>query len=298
MRKYIFLCLSLISFSSLFAQTSKEELYDKAVNQTKRERKARMECQNQLDSLSMELDDLILASGEVSKTIQERDSLRDQLHMRNLELESLREDKSRLQNLLSSGEKKIETLEQEKHEKYLDGRQDVLDEIYSDYEDLTFDQLIIAYSQDKVTRDLKLAKSPLLKQRLKNLDIYFSGKDFLSKRFSISSVNNALDKAKTIKEESEFVKELIDNLDNYKLRNDGLKEAIQKIQVIDENFIANTPKNQNDKEADILAEISWYFYNYKFDFEDYPYLSSKAIEIMKVKHKDANSDISGILEQL
>jgi hypothetical protein len=181
---------------------------------------------------------------------------------------------------------------------YLKGKQDILNTLTQGYELLSFDEMIRASSQDQIHRDLRLIDKGELHQKLKNLDSYFSGKDVLTQKYDPSNVQYELEMARLIKENSVLVEELIENLDNYKPRNDGLKEAIQKIQVIDEKFIANTEKNQKDKEVLILAEISWYLYNYEFDFENYPYLSSIIIQIMKEKHKDANWDISGILEQL
>ena len=48
---------------------------------------------------------------------------------------------------------------------------------------------------------------------------------------------------------------------------------------------------------EILAELSDYFYNYSFDFAEYPYLSGIVMEIINRKQKDANADISDLMEE-
>ncbi len=89
-----------------------------------------------------------------------------------------------------------------------------------------------------------------------------------------------------------------ENLEMYKLRNEGLNIAITKIIELDKKFVANDDYTQNTKLLDILAELSWYFRNYRFNFIDYPYLSNIVLDIMKLKQKNANADISDLLSKL
>ena len=91
---------------------------------------------------------------------------------------------------------------------------------------------------------------------------------------------------------------LIDKLSKYKLCSEGLKTTIDKILEIDKKFVANDDYTQKTKLNDVLAEIAWYFRNYRFNFIDYPYLSEVVLEIIKLKQKDANTDIAILKEKL
>jgi hypothetical protein len=306
--KNIFFTLAFIgSVSVVFSQTVlTDEQYKFLVDENTSLRKASLYLNQQIDSLEAQYQKLdednatIRRENETAK--KDVNSLSRKLAAINTNRE---EDSLRIQNLetgLNEKKEELASLKQEKErsdrEQYLKGQQYILNALTRSYETLSFDEMIEASSQEQISRDRRIVDDAKLKRQMKDLEIYFSGKEVLAQKFDLRDVQFALEMTGTVKEESPLVKSLADNLDNYKLRNDGLKEAIQKIQVIDEKFIANNDNDQKDKETRILSEISWYFYNYEFDFEDYPYLLSKAIEIMKAKHKDANSDISGILEQL
>jgi len=48
---------------------------------------------------------------------------------------------------------------------------------------------------------------------------------------------------------------------------------------------------------EIMAELSDYFYNYSFDFAEYPYLTGIVMEIINRKQRDANADISDLMRE-
>ena len=48
----------------------------------------------------------------------------------------------------------------------------------------------------------------------------------------------------------------------------------------------------------ILAEFSFFIFNYEFNFLDYPYLSDIILEIIKRKQPNADADISNLLNKL
>lgn len=230
-------------------------------------------------SLKKEVEALISNAKGKGATVK---GLETELKKKNVEYTSLQQQK--------------ETSEKKEYER---GKQEALSKVTNYYSSLSFDEMIKASSGGQVNRDLKIVVDRELKQKLKNLKIYFSAKEVLAQKFDNESVQSVLQKTKTIKEKSSLVEKLIDNIDNYQLRNDALKEAIQEIQDIDNREIANTEKDQKKKKGRIMAEVAWYFYNYDFNnFEDYPYLSSIIIEIMNTKNKDANIDITDILDKL
>ena len=137
----------------------------------------------------------------------------------------------------------------------------------------------------------------VVQQKLLSLQKYFNSEQVLNEKYSEQRVENALIQLKSI-EQTELVLKLIDKLSKYKLCNDGLKTTIDKILEIDKKFVANDDYTQETKWKDISSELAWYFRNYRFNFIDYPYLSEIVLEIIKLKQKDANTDIAILKEKL
>ena len=161
-----------------------------------------------------------------------------------------------------------------------------------------FDELIRFSTKQSVERDLLLiGNNETAKKRLQNLQIYFAAEQLLSERFNEQRVNAAQNQLASI-EQSELVKNLADRLRMYNLLNDGLRTTINRIIDIDRRFVANDDYTQDLKLRDILAELAWYFRNFRFNFTDYPYLRDIVLEIMTLKQRDANADIRHLLEKL
>ena len=100
-------------------------------------------------------------------------------------------------------------------------------------------------------------------------------------------------------EKSVSIDELKKRLKFYKQYSDALKASIVKIMALDKDLTANDAKTQKSKKDDIfLIELASYYHNYYFNYNDYPYLSDIILEIMKLKQKDANADISHLSSKL
>jgi len=183
-------------------------------------------------------------------------------------------------------------------DKYLEGQQKVFNQIGEEYQGSTFDNLIKHSTKQSIERDFKLIgnNSEALK-KLQYLQIYFTAKQLLEERYNEQQLKGSIAQLSNI-DQSELVKYLNENLEMYKLRTEGLNIAITKIIELDKKFVANDDYTQKTKLQDILSELSWYFRNYRFNFVDYPYLSNIVLEIMKLKQKDANADISDLLLKL
>jgi hypothetical protein len=311
-----FLVLILIgTYLSTFSQetTLPAKKYNKLLNENERLQQVEKDCEeheevfkNRIDSLSIinqkiysELERTEAEKEKFQSSLEHMTQHNDSMFIANEDCKSMID---RLEIRIQEKTRELGSLSQEKErserEQYEKGQKSILNTIKRSYDKLSFDDMIRASSEDQIHRDLTLINKGELNQKLKNLDIYFAGEEVLTQKFNPRNVQHQLEMARLIKDSSVLVEELIDKLVNYKLRNDGLKEAIQKIQVVDENFIANNEKDKKNKEALILAEISWYLYNYESDFEDYPYLSSIVIEIMKEKHKNPNTNVSKYLQRL
>lgn len=183
-------------------------------------------------------------------------------------------------------------------EKYLEGQQNVFNQIGEEYERSTLDNLINYSTKQSIERDFKLiGNNSEALNKLQYLQIYFTAKQLLEDHYNEQKLKISLDQLSSI-DQSELVKGLKENLEMYKLRSEGLNIAITKIIELDKIFVANDDYTQKTKLQDILSELSWYFRNYRFNFIDYPYLSNIVLDIMKLKQKNANADISDLLLKL
>ena len=126
---------------------------------------------------------------------------------------------------------------------------------------------------------------------------YFNSEQVLAEKYNQQRIENAVNNLKSV-EQTKLVCKLIQRLNDYKLCNDGLKTTIDKILEVDKKFIANDEYTQKTKLNDVLAEIAWYFRNYRFNFIDYPYLSEVVLEIINLKQEDANAEIANLKEKL
>lgn len=195
-----------------------------------------------------------------------------------------------LENLISAKDQQIA---QEKEK----GKSEILNQIIQTY-NKPLDELIINTNIKSVERDMSIVgDKTVVQQKLLSLQKYYNSEQVLNEKYSEQRVENALTQLKSI-EQTELVLKLIDKLSKYKLCNDGLKTTIDKILEIDKKFVANDEYTQKTKLNDGLAEIAWYFRNYRFNFIDYPYLSEIVLEIIKLKQKDANTDIATLKEKL
>ncbi|MDR1829488.1 MAG: hypothetical protein LBQ76_01820 [Candidatus Fibromonas sp.] len=194
-------------------------------------------------------------------------------------------------------EKKISEKDGLIAQKYAEGQQNVYSQIAQVY-NKPFDELIKLHTKQLVERNLLLVgNDEKARKKLQDLQKYFAAEQTLEERYNEQKVKNSQSQIAGIEQTSE-VKNLVDKLRDYKLCNDALKATIDKILEIDKKFVANSENTQNDKQRDILFELSWYFRNYRFNFIDYPYLSKIVLEIMDLKQKDANADIKHLSNKL
>lgn len=206
-----------------------------------------------------------------------------------------------LENLISVKDKQIaqekELGRQNSIQEKEKGKSETLNQIIQTY-NKPLDELILKTTINSVERDMSIVgDKTVVQQKILSLQKFFNSKKVLNEKYSEQTVENASTQLKSL-EQTELVLILIDKLSKYKLCNDGLKTTIDKILEIDKKFIANDEYTEKTKLNDILAEIAWYFRNYRFNFIDYPYLSEIVLEIIKLKQKDANTDISILKEKL
>ncbi len=264
----------------------------------------------EIAKLNEQLKALEIEKSELNKKIKTLESTVAELNKKKIKVErdnlqakcdSLIIKVKELENLISARDKQIaqekEFGKQKSIQEKEKGKSEILNQIIQTY-NKPLDELIIINTIKSVERDMSIVgDKTVVQQKLLSLQRYYNSEQVLNEKYSEQSVENALTQLKSI-EQTELVLKLIDKLNKYKLCNDGLKTTIDKIREIDKKFVANDEYTQNTKLNDVLAEIAWYFRNYRFNFIDYPYLSEVVLEIIKLKQKDANTDIAVLKEKL
>ncbi len=197
-----------------------------------------------------------------------------------------------LQALIKTKEEAIKEKEKSK--------QEVLDKVMQTYLNQPFDTLTKITTLETVERDKSiLGDGTKAQQVLADLQIYFKCEQVLDKKFDIKSIEEAKNQLTYIKTTTDRVLYLKDKLNSYRIVNDGLRDAIRKILVIDSKEIANGDDFIQERKLNkILPELAWYFRNYHYNESDYPYLTNIVLEIIKKKQKDADNDIATFLDKI
>lgn len=220
------------------------------------------------------------------------------LHAKNDSIASLKDKISQKENeinAITEKSKKDAVTEKE------NGKNEVLNQLVNTYRNNSFDELINSSSMASVQRDKQLIGNIIdIKQKIIDLEKYFTAKMLLSDKFNPEQVNHAKSQVTNINQQSKLDTTLIENLDNYKSINDGLNTAIQKIIAIDQAADVKGMSEQvvKLKLNKILAELSKFIFDYNFNSVDYPYLSEIVLEIIKRKQPNPDADISDLLNKI
>lgn len=250
----------------------------------------------EIDRLKKELKQTNNLSSEI---VQLKDSLQNlENHLYQLEEQLL--EKESLKDSLRLLKEEYHQVQQRNKQEYENGKQFVLNKLILLYEK-PFDALISTSLLSVMQRDIHLiGKNERFELILEDLDNYFSAKTLLSQKYESSHIDNAIQQLKQIKQQSEQLTLLKEQLDNYQTYNDGLKELIAKINDIDsqETVEGLSDAIQKTKHNKILSEVSDYLFGYDFNPAEYPYLSDILFEILKRKQPSPDANISDLLNQL
>lgn len=181
------------------------------------------------------------------------------------------------------------------------GQQQVFKNFQLDYSNSNFDDLITSSTERTVTRDLPYGKGNGgdTYKVLQELSWYFSAKKVTEQPYNEKRVQEAQAQLNQITVTSSEVEKLKEIFSNYEICTEALGDTIKNIIDFDNKFkVPDDDESQSDKLKDILAELSKYFRNYRFDFKQYPYLSNIVLELMNSKQRNANTDISHLLDKL
>lgn len=223
---------------------------------------------------------------------------RDNLISKNAELNNLLiilNDSLSLKDSIIRAEKK--NGEEKSNQSREEGKQETVNRIVQTY-NKPFEELIKNSTLKTVERDyLIIGNSSEAQRKLSSLRTYFDSEQIIYSKYNEETVKKALVQLAGL-EQNELVIKLIDKLNNYYYSTEGLKTAIKKIDEKDKIFLAADEDMQEKKLEKILTVLAGYFRNYQFNFTAYPYLSDVVLELIKLKQKDANTDVSKLLDRL
>ncbi|HQV85236.1 MAG: hypothetical protein IPH89_00195 [Bacteroidetes bacterium] len=307
MKKVVFIILILCEFSSAFAQNQNDfvDRFSKQVieiDSLKKIVKAEKDSTQQQRKLNHTLQDTLrrlrsdLASLEEFK--KEKKNIDSLLRQKADSITSLQKEISEKDNQITAENQKSEKKAREENEK---GKNEILTTIVNSYKNKSFEELLKSPTKQSAQRDAELIKnSTELKQILADVEKYFSAKELLDVKLDAVQIKSHQIQLEQIKRESALLSKLKETIGNYQVFNEGLKETLGKIVVLDKaEAVSGMSKEIQRKKFDkILAEISAYIFNYDFNFSNYPYLSDIFLEIIKRKQPNPDADISDLLKRL
>lgn len=209
-----------------------------------------------------------------------------------------------LEELLSLKEKNIENerqncIQRAKQEGQK-GRQEVLLLLSNYYKGKTFDELVNNLTKQTIDRDYTLLQDMAdVRALLVEIKKCHYAKEVLDSRYDRRSIDSATAQLLTVQRGSMLANDLREILSNYKVMNDGLKKSIMKIRDLDSIRVKELPQAlQKEKSDRINMEVSSYIFNYGLKLEEYPYLASVVLELLRRKRQNPDNPIEDLLEKL
>jgi hypothetical protein len=310
-KKYAILVILIFVLPCAYSQGTKEPeaLINKVQQLTLANKSLEEEGGRAKDSLTKLKDKVEKLQGEIGTANKKITELTQKIDKKNIEsLETQIKQKTdsikQLKGAITNRDSLIKAFQNEtpgrEQKKIEEGQQKVYNQIGLTYQNTTLDNLIKSSTKQSVERDLQLTGNNTdAKKKLHDLQSYFTALQILEVKYDDQRLKNVQTSLDSIMEKSVSIDELKKRLKFYKQYSDALKASIVKIMALDKDLTANDAKTQKSKKDDIfLIELASYYHNYYFNYNDYPYLSDIILEIMKLKQKDANADISHLSSKL
>ncbi|GHB36274.1 hypothetical protein [Mongoliitalea lutea] len=312
MKKLIFIGLFFFVIGFINAQTDPiQEIKSKAIQIDSLKRQIILEQNNSkgIQSSLLQLreryrvrgDSLNLLNGrlqEFEKTKNSQRSIETQLKLKSDSIGLLKSELRTAKNEIISEKNKGITLAKQEKEA---GKIELLDKISQKYANTSFDDLIRITTKYSVEKDFQIvSKTSEVAGQLEKLIIYHKAENLLHEKFDKSKVNLELKNLDVISEESQLTNQLRKKIQDYEIVNQGLKNALAKINQIDQSeLVRGMPTEiQNTKLGKILTELSSFTFNYDLKENNYPYLIEITLEVMRRKHPNPDADITDLLLKL
>jgi DNA repair exonuclease SbcCD ATPase subunit len=166
----------------------------------------------------------------------------------------------------------------------------------------SFDDLIVASTKQSVERDKQLVGDHAkAKQVLTDLETYFNTKETLAQKFNVAQMNSARERLSKIKQESKLLDKLKDDVFYYGEYNQELVKTLENILELDgdgqKGIKALSESLQKMKFGEIASELATYMSKHS-DYGNYSYLSDVILETLKRKRRDADANITDLLNKL
>jgi hypothetical protein len=189
----------------------------------------------------------------------------------------------------------------ESSRQYQEGQQNVASQLAAFYRK-SFDNLVNSLSFASVERDKEFLNQikfndEYILQTLDNVLAYKKAESVLGKQFDLSMVNRAKTSLSNINKEQSAAK-LLDLLDKYQDRIEGLKETLQEIQKLNELPAKGNEVISEEKWKNIWANINQYLFSYGVDLEEYPYIRKNIFELISIKQDNIDKDIQALINKL
>jgi hypothetical protein len=305
MKRIFLLPLFLSVFSSAYAQ---EDLIKKVAEQAVEISELKKDIQN-YNSDILKFQNLVkIQQDTLKKTkadLAKLENYKADIKITESRLQQKNDSIASLKSINSEKDKQIISEKQNGNQKAIEekekGRNEVLANIINSYKSRTFDDLMVSSTKLSVQHDMQLVgHTAEINPLLSDLKVYFNAKETLEKKYDPIQNKYAQNQLSQIKRESASLDNLTRRIGNYQMFNQGLKEAIEKINSLDQReTVAGMPEEiQKQKFNKIISQISPYIFNYDFNFLDYPYLSDILIELIKRKQPDPDADITDLLKKL
>ncbi len=179
------------------------------------------------------------------------------------------------------------------------GKNDVLVSIINIYKSNSFDDLIVFSTKLSVQHDMKLViLNSEVMSIMYDLEKYFNAKELLEKKFDVTKIKNAQVQLNQIKQKSELLDKLKENLEYYNDFNSVLKKTIVNLDNLDKEEVGDIDvETKKLKFNKIISELTNYMYDY-YDYGNYPYLSAIVLDIIKRKKLHTDAVLTDLLEKL
>lgn len=224
------------------------------------------------------------------------DSLQKQILLLNSHITGLKDSLLASKMLVIEERRKGE--EQAKRAKE-SGKIEALNSIIYFYTSNSFDSLILKSNKYTLQRDLSfIGNFDTVKTVLQNLQKYYNAETLLSQKYNADACKIALTSLGEVKEKSASLIRLIEDIEYYKVYNSQLVNTINNIILLDSKTTAGgTIEVQKLKFKSISNLLAEYRRDY-YDFNNYPYLNTIFLEIIKRKSRNADTDVTDLIQKL
>lgn len=302
MKALILITILILQSVILFAQQDEllKRLEEQAVQVSKLENKVK-QLEDENKDLRKQLKQRQNNSARMEKSL--RDSLSAPIFKLTLQLESVKaalNDKDREMNRMNEDFK--DQLRTEKARIVKEQESKFLTQIANKYKK-PFDTLVNSLttfsleSDKKLFNDLNYSDSNTNKT-INDLLTYKGATLLLEKKFDPIKISQEKEKINQIQNASKVVPQLIDLLDKYEIRKEGLVMTFQEIQKLND-----LPANGNEiitaeKWKEIWNNLTQYLIAYGVNMEDYPNFRRCILNVVQLKQENIDSDISSVINLL